>query len=120
MYVLPDVELWATGYLRDNLDADVYVSNETPDPRQPRMVIVRRDGGVGDRILDRPLLTVRVMNDDPEAIADDVALVRALLARAAGNGPVRQVKENGGPVTVPGTQPERLMTYDLTTRGAAA
>lgn len=120
-YVLPDIELWATGYLRAGLAPDVYVSNEIPSTHQARMVIVRRDGGAGTRVLDKPLLSIRVFNDDPEAIESDVATVRSLMLRAAGNGPVRRVTENGGPLTIPDQpQPERLMSYDLVTRGANA
>lgn len=121
LYVLPDAELWATGYLRDALAAegldDVYVSNEVPDPRRARMVVATRNGGIGDRIVDRPRMTVRVFDEDPDTIADLVAVVRALMMRALGNGPVRKVAENAGPVEIPDAQAQRLMTYDLTLRG---
>lgn len=122
LYVLPDVEFWATGYLRDGLAAEgidgVFVSNEVPDPRQDRMVVVRRVGGRGERIRDFPRLQVRVFDRDPDTLPALVAAVRALLARAPGNGPVRASSESGGPVTIPDVHPQRLMTFDLTTRGA--
>lgn len=119
LYLLPDAELWATGYLREALG--VYVSNRVPDPVRDRMVVVRRVGGVGDRFVDRPRLQVRVFAESEDALADLLPRVRAALLRSPGNGPARRAAESGGPVTVPNpVQEERLLTYDLILRGGIA
>ena len=120
-YLLPDAELWATGYLRGALGEGVYVSNRVPDPVRSRMVVVRRVGGNGDRIVDRPRLQIRVFADDEDALADLLPSVRAALMSAPGNGPARASTESGGPLTIPNpVQEERLLTYDLVLRGGTA
>ena len=51
--IQPDIELWATTWLRAQLTAraesyaaGVFVSNSVPTTRRDRMVIVRHDGGL--------------------------------------------------------------------------
>ena len=68
--VHPDVELWATGYLRAALAgrpelvaASVHVSNQKPTTNKPRTVVVRRDGGPQRGLFDFPRLGVRVWAD---------------------------------------------------------
>lgn len=121
-----DAEAWATSWLRTQLEAraepyadGVYVSTEVPNPRKPRMVIVRRDGGPRlDVARELVRLGVRVWAESDEDVNDLTQLVRALLAASPGEGPVRRYTEIAGPVTVDdGTpQPMRYFTAELIAR----
>lgn len=125
--IFPDVELWATGYLRTELEnrpepytADVYVSNVVPDTRRARMVVVRHDGGPQQshtRQIAR--LTVRVWASSEQECNDLARMVAALLWAAPTGEPVIQVGQPTGPTPVPdpSRQPLRLQTFDVTIRG---
>jgi hypothetical protein len=122
--VFPDAVLWATDYLRRRLTdlghADVFVGSKVPDPREPRMAVVRRVGGVGPNpFVDGPRLQVRVFGSTDEDATELAGLVRALLLASPGDGPVRRARD-GGLVDVEDVQPLRLLTVDLLTRGAVA
>lgn len=127
--VSPDVELWATGYLRAALaarpepySANVYISRKVPDPRRNRMVIVRWEGGPGrDVVLEDGVLSVRVFASTEQEAADLARLVRALLLASAGAGAVKRTRGLGGPYEVPDEsgQPLRFFTVELTIRGSA-
>jgi hypothetical protein len=127
---MPDVELWATGYLRTALVArpesyavarvDNAKASEKVRPYPARQVVVRRDGGPQDGLFDNARLTVRVWADDEQDAADLARLVRALLMVAPGNGPVVRVESSTGPQGVPGdSQPQKFFTADVQTRGSA-
>lgn len=142
----PDVELWATGFLRSSLSArteafasGVYVSNVIPSPRRDRMVIVRRDGGPRlSPVLEAARLGVQVWAKTEQDANDLATLVRALLGDGVndrgntypgvfpGNtypGALIQVKKvnDTGPsmVSDPSNQPLRYFTAELTVRGQA-
>ena len=125
--IFPDVELWATGYLRTALAArgeayasGVYVSNSKPTTNRPRTVVVRRDGGPQRGVFDFPRLTVRVWADVEKEAADLARLVQALLVVAPGNGPVVRVTSLSGPQGIPDdSQPQKYLSVELQTRGSA-
>lgn len=126
--ISPDVELWATTWLRDALAArtepyaaDVLVSNTVPTNRRARMVIVRRDGGLRlDTLRESARLTVRVWASTERDATDLARLAAALLWAAPTGDPVLNVTQPTGatPVADPSGQPLRYMTFDVTVRGA--
>lgn len=125
--VHPDVELWATGYLRTALAArgeayaaGVLVSNTVPATRAGRMVVVRRDGGPRTDVLrDVARLAVRVWAGTEQEATDLARLVSGVLAAAATGSPVARVVVVSGPSPVadPSGQPLRFMAFEVTTRG---
>ena len=123
--VFPDVELWATGYLRAALTAqgetDVFVGNVEPSNAFGRRVIVRRDGGRASRpMLDTARLGVRVLATSEKQANDLAALVRALLAGSANHGPVRHYTDVSGPSAISDPSgPMRYFVCELTVRGSA-
>lgn len=124
--IFPDVELWATSFLRTSLAArsesyasDVYVSNAVPNPRQNRMVVVRRDGGPRlDQVREAARLSVRVWAKTEQDATDLARLVRALLWASPDGAPVCRVNDLAGPSPVPDDshQPLRYMTFELIVR----
>jgi hypothetical protein len=134
--VFPDVELWATGWLRSALTAraepyaaDVFVSNARPSaeawtsahpsiPYPARMVTVRRDGGPRlDVVREAARLGVNVWGKTEQEASDLARLVRALLWSAPDGDPVCKVTETSGPSPIPDVQPRRYMTFELVVRG---
>lgn len=124
MFLLPDAELWATGYVREWLadaDEEAFVGNRVPDQRRPRMVIVRRDGGRSpEPARDVPRIAVRVWGATEQDATDLTSIVRAGLAAAAGDGPCRRVEELSGPTPIPDEsgQPQRYLLWEFVLRGA--
>lgn len=124
--VFPDVELWATGYMRDALAArtepyaqDVYVGNSTPKPRRDRMVTFRRDGGPRlDITREAARLSVNVWGRTEQEVSDLSRLVAALIWAAPDGQPVCKVTTLAGPTPVVDVQPQRYMTFELIIRGA--
>lgn len=125
--MFPDVELWATGYLRTALDnrpeaytEDVYVSNTMPSTRLPLMVVVRRDGGPVGRLRDTARLTVRTWATSEQDVNDLARMVGALLWAAPDGNPVLRVDQPTGPSPVAddSRQPLRLQTFEVEVRGA--
>jgi hypothetical protein len=125
--LFPDVELWASEYLRTALTgrgepyaAGAYVSNAVPATRRPRMVIVRRDGGPRlDLIREAARLGVNVWAETDRDATDLARLVAALLWAAPDGNPVLRVTQNAGPTPVSDVsgKPIRYMTFELTVRG---
>jgi len=124
--LFPDVELWATGYLRTALDSrtepytdNVYVGNVVPDTRASRMVVVRRDGGPLDRLRDTARLVVRTWATSEQDVNDLARMVGALLWAAPDGQPVIRVDQPTGPTPVadPSRQPLRLQTFEVVVRG---
>jgi hypothetical protein len=121
----PDVELWATGYLRSALAArsepyaaSVLVGVVVPDVRRDRMVMVRRDGGPRlDQIRESARLTVRVWGRTEQEASDLARIVSALLWASPDGDPVLRVSQNSGPSPIPDEQPQRLMSFDVVVRG---
>lgn len=117
----PDAELWATGYLRDALDG-VYTSNKKPETNRPRMVVVRRQGGVAParmRRFDRPRLGVNVWADTDLEANELAAKVRAAFLRAHDEGAIKDVVITGPAEVTPdgSNQARRYFTVDYTARG---
>lgn len=122
--LFPDIELWATGYLRTALAAreepyaaNVWVDNKKPSTNKARIVAVRRDGGAQVGLRDFPRLTVRVWADKEQDASDLSRLVCALMVNARGSGHVANVGVIAGPMGVPDSaQPQKFMTFEVTTR----
>lgn len=121
----PDVELWATVYLRlalaarsEPYAAGVLVGVVVPDTRRDRMVMVRRDGGPRlDQVRESARLTVRVWGRTEQEASDLARLVAALLWASPDGDPVLRVTQNSGPSPIPDEQPQRLMSFDVVVRG---
>lgn len=121
--VFPDVELWATGYLRTAL-ADygyggIFVSNRRES--QVPAVWVRRDGGGAlDQVREVPRLGVNVFAVSEKAAADLARTVSALLVAAPNGNPVLRVREISGPSPIADESgSRRFMSFEITVRGAA-
>jgi len=125
--IFPDVELWATGYLRAALAArpesyatGAFVSNKKPSANRRKTVVVRRDGGPQRGLFDFPRLAVRVWDDDEQTASDLARLVQALLVVSPGNGPVVAASVLSGPQGIPDdSQPQKYLSVELQTRGSA-
>jgi len=125
--VFPDVELVLTGLLRDALAtrgepyaADVYVGTTTPNPRRPRMVTIRRDGGTSiEGLLEAAQVGVNVWADSEQNVNDLARLVRALLWAAPNGKPICRVDDVSGPIAIADDsgQPLRYLTFEITVRG---
>jgi hypothetical protein len=124
--LFPDVELWASAYLRTALAArpeayaaDVRVANSKSTTTTNRQVVVRRDGGAQNGVLDFPRLSVRVWANREQDAADLSRLVQALLMVSPGNGPVVACTSLSGPQGIPDeSQPQKFLAVELTVRGA--
>jgi hypothetical protein len=119
--IFPDVELWATGYLRTALASHGYpgmfVSNKRES--QATAVQVRRDGGPAGQVLETPRLGVNVYAPTEQAVTDLARTVSALLRAAPDGSPVTRVTQTSGPSPIPDESgPRRYMTFELTVRGA--
>lgn len=129
-----DTELWATTYLRAGLTArsedytdDVFVSNSIPlnastgEPeRRDRMVIVRRDGGLGSSVvLDNPRLGIQCWAQTTQDAVDLARMVLALLIAAPGDGDVKACRNPTGPTRIsdPSQQPLAYVTTELVLKG---
>lgn len=124
--LFPDVELWATGYLRTALAAreetyaaGVYVANTVPNPRRNRMVILRRDGGRAFDVFDDARVSVRVWAATEQDATDLSRLVAALLWAAPDGSPVVRVTQESGNSPVPDESGAHLRysVFTIRTRG---
>lgn len=120
--LFPDVELWATAYLRGALAlhgySGVFVSNRRES--QPVAVWVRRDGGaVVSSVIEQPRLSINVFAAGATdlAVSDLARVVSALMRGAADGKPVCRVDQTLGPSPVADTVPRRFMSFVLTVRG---
>lgn len=121
-----DVNLWFTTWLRSQLAArpepaatGVHVSDETPNPRKNRMVIIRRDGGRRRSwVLEEPSVGVNVWAATKSDCSELAHLVQALMVAAESQGPIVTVQSVFGPSTIPDEsgQYRRYMTFDVTAR----
>ncbi len=132
--VTPDVELWATGWLREQLAArgesyasDVFVANSVPSTRRDRMVIVRRDGGPrADLLHTVARLTVNVWAKSTNGTEQDVInlarLVEGLLLSVSATAPVESVTSQAGPIAVADESgvPRRFFTVEAVVRGSVS
>lgn len=117
--LMPDVVLWATGYLATALAArsesytsSVYVGTAVPKQRRDRMVIVRRDGGPRlDILRESARLTVNVWAKTEQDANDLARMVRALLWAAPDGAPVVRVDDSAGPSPVPDASGQPRVTF---------
>lgn len=125
--VFPDAELTITDVLGDLL-ADrgepyahgVYVGTTVPDPRRPRMVIVRRgDGRRTGLVLEAVEVGIDVWAETEREVIDLTELVRALLWAAPTGKPICRVEDISGPVRVDDETdvPRRHVAFEVTLRG---
>jgi len=130
--VFPDTELVLCEQLRAALGTrtepyatEVYVGNTTPNPRRPRMVTVRRDGGPRvEGLLEAAQVGVNVWADTEQNVNDLARLVRGLLwvlpaGLWAADQPICRVDDISGPVAIADDsgQPLRYLTFEITLRG---
>lgn len=123
--VFPDIELWATTWLRAALleRAEPYAQNVLvgvvlPTTRRDRMVMVRRDGGARlDVARDAPRMGVNVWGRTEQEASDLARLVAALLWSAPDGDPVCKATQMSGPSPVTDVQPRRFMSYEFVTYG---
>lgn len=125
--VFPDTELVLTGLLRDALAArpepyaaDVYVGTKVPNPRRPRMVTIRRDGGlVVDGLLDEARVGINVWADTEQDANDLTRLVSALLWASSDGKPICRVEPISGSIAVADEsgQPLRYLAFEIRLRG---
>lgn len=118
--VFPDVELWATGYLRSTLATHgypgIFVSNRRES--QAVAVWVRRDGGPANLLTEDARLGINVFAGSEQAVGDLARVVSALMRAAAGSGDVKRVRQPMGPTPIPDNQPRRYMTFEVRVKGA--
>lgn len=119
----PDVELWATGYLRTFLAGrlEPYAAGVRVDNKKvgntARQVAVRRDGGPVRGVFDYPRISVRVWAEKEQEASDLARLIVAALKVAPGNGPVVAVPAVFGPSPIPDSaQSQRLINAELQMR----
>lgn len=124
--VFPDIEMWASDYLRRHLAVygfpNVYVSNAYPKDPHAKVVTVRRDGGASSDVRDFPRLGVNVWAGSEFDASELAAMVRALISAAENDGPILRVRNPMGPSPVADEngKPRRYMTFELTVRSVAA
>ncbi len=118
--LFPDVELWATGYLRAALIArgetvHVDVKDKTTAAKR---VIFRGDGGYRANVsMQAVRFGVRVFGGTEKATNDLALLVAALLQAAPGNGPVNSANVSHPFAVADDTGPMRYLTGELRVRG---
>lgn len=120
--IFPDVELWATGYLRTALASygypGTFVSNRRES--QATAVWVRRDGGPTlDVVRETARVGVNVFAPTEQAATNLARTVSALLRDAADGNPVVRVEQVAGPSPIADTTPRRFMSFEITVRGTA-
>lgn len=118
--IFPDLELWATGYLRTALASYGYPGMFVSNARgtQTTAVWVRRDGGPAlDVVREAPRLGVNVYAPTEKAVTDLARTVSALIRAIPHTSAVRIV-EATGPTPIADGAPRRFMSYELNVRGA--
>lgn len=125
--VFPDVELLICTLLRQALadraepyTTDVYVGTTVPNPRLPRMITVRHDGGARlDAALESAQLGINVYAVTETDVNDLARLTRALLWAAPDGKPLTRVNDVSGPVAVPNESGQflRYLTLEAVLRG---
>jgi len=118
-----DVQQVLVEYLRPLIDP-APIGVRVPNPRPITFVQVRRIGGVADRLIDRTQVDVLAWAEtDPDA-HDLVMQIRrhvALMPGVRSGVRVVDVNEFAGPIPAPdeSNQPRWLVTFEISTRGAA-
>lgn len=121
--VFPDAELWVCDFLQPRCGSAALVSNKVLDERRKTMVIVRRDGGVINGLVDNPRVSLRVWAPTDERAVEVTRLCVAwLLEHGPGSNGCISVAHLSGPLTVPpnpgeARSPLRLSLLSLRFRG---
>lgn len=126
LVITPDVELWATGWIRAALAArpEPYaavnsVGLKVPTTRPARFITVRRDGGGRlDAVRELARMSINVWAGTDKDATDLARLTAALLMTAAHGNPVVRVDLMSGPLTIDDVQPRRLLSFELIVRGS--
>ena len=118
----PDIETTVPTLLREAFAArsmDVMCGRNIPDPRPSKMVIVNRDGGGSDGLLDFPTIRVRVFAPTWDEANDLARLASALVFGLKGRGGITNVSKQSGPYDVPDQSDAHLryLLFDLTVKG---
>jgi hypothetical protein len=119
--IFPDVELWATGYLRTGLATYGYPGTFVSNRRetQATAVWVRRDGGPTlDVVREAARLGINVFAPTERAATDLARTVAALMRAAANGAPVVKVEQSSGPSPIADNTPRRYMTFEVWVRGS--
>lgn len=125
--IFPDVEMAVCALLRGALGTrteayaqDVYIGTTVPNPRLPRMITIRHDGGSRlDGSLELAQLGINVWANVETDVNDLARLTRALLWAAPNGKPITRVDDISGPVAVPDESGQflRYLTVEATLRG---
>ena len=115
------VGLWLHDALTAEGEAGVIVSNVVPQPRPGRAVIINRDGGAWDGLIDRPRLRFRVYDASNEAAVNLARTVIRLLPQLVTDGIATRVQHLSGPldVTDESEQPQMYLLVEIHLRGEA-
>lgn len=138
LVVMPDLQLWATGFMRAELAArpepvcsGVVVDRVEPDKGSrefpEKLVVIGDNGNVdGDLVLADAALRVSVLAGSPENPAECIELARIVhaimrgCARVEPGNPVCAVTASRGPMSAPEDHPRarRLSLFDLSIVGS--
>lgn len=126
--LFPDVNLILTDRLRGALAArpEAYASGVTvtitvPNPRDPRMIVVRRAGGPRlDWSRERARVVFQVWAETDQDLQDLARLARALVVAMVDGAPFTDARESAGPARIYDDSGQPLVTFtvDITVRGA--
>lgn len=118
--IFPDVEMWATGYLRSALATHGYPGTFVSNRRESQTVAVwvRRDGGPAGLVTEEARIGVNVFAASEKDASDLARTVAALLRAAGGSGDVKRVRQTMGPSPIADNQPRRYMTFELVVKGS--
>ncbi len=120
-----DAELVMTTGIRALLVADdqddVFVSNEIPNPRRPKMVVWNRDGGgADDALFDEPLMRCRVWAPTDKQANDLAADVIRFVQHMRDGNPITFARKQSGPYDVPDDSgvPQKYVLFEIRMRSA--
>lgn len=122
--VMPDTELWATGFIRSGLagwTSPVKVDNKVPGTLPDRLVVVRDDGGPRTDFLHRTAVMVVNVYAPTEQEATQLAnRVEALMLSVRASAPIEYVTSLAAPIRVDDVKPRRYFTVEMVVRGNEA
>lgn len=115
--IFPDSELWLTGALRGALTG-VHVGIRIPTRRQPKEVIVRRDGGPEGFVIATQRFGIRCFAASEKQVSDLADETSARLRGLRFTGPAREITTTSPfPVEDESGVPCRYFTAEVAVRG---